>query len=572
MRRSIRSPSSQLAVACGWCLVALGSMVQADSPLSLDNSLGARCTVAGTELRFHLDTAAAAERLEFPRLDNEVVQAYWEPDPSVRPDAVAAGQQGRRAVVPADRLLGFSQSPATWTIELTPAIRYPARIVLELVSPPLHAPQGHVCTASADGVVVLPARHAVVSGTKLQFEPRLHKNTVGYWVDAEDRVRWHFATPAAGRWDVHVLQGCGAGQGGSRVRFSCGAAAAEFTVVETGHFQNFRWHAVGTFEIPAGERHALEVACVAKRQAAVMDIRQIRLVPHAADPPVGPLPLAETTPDVIPPPVTAGEPAPGRRALLQLADRDVTAVAHTLCLPTDWTPEGRYPVLVEWAGNGPSTGPLGETNSGRAEDACLAVGLAGTDGCIILGLPFLDAAGTGMVTTWWGSPPAFDATPTIDYAEAAIADACRRFGGDPSRVVLVGFSRGSIACNALGLANDHSAGLWHAAVCFSHYDGLREWPFPGSDAASASDRLRRLRGRPQLIIAETTSEADGGPPSLDAIRSHLEQAGADGRFTFLETGFREHDDDWALRPTPARRLARRWLAETLGLAPRDESL
>lgn len=567
MSRSNR-PAPWLAIAIGCGLATLVS-ARADGPFPLDNSLAAGCTAEGTRLRFHLDTAADASRLEFPRLDNEVVQAYWEP---AAPDPVAPAVPQPPNIVPADRLLDFSQSPDTWTIALRDTIRYPARIVLELTAPPLHAPDGHVCRAAADGAIVLPARHAVVTGEKLQFEPRLAKNTVGYWVNEQDRVHWLLATAAAGRWDVHVLQGCGAGQGGSRVRFACGDATAEFTVVETGHFQNFRWHAVGTLEIPAGSRHALEVACVAKRQAAVMDIRQIRLVPHAADRPSGPAALADTPPDVIPPPVTAGPPAAGRKTFLQLPDRTATTVAHTLALPTDWTPTGRYPVLVEWAGNGPYSGPFGETNSGRCEDACLAVGLAGTDGCIILGLPFLDAAGTAAVTTWWGSPPRFDAAASIAYAEEAIADTCRRFGGDPTRVVLVGFSRGSIACNALGLADDRIAGLWRAAVCFSHYDGLREWPFPGSDAASATARLGRLRGRPQLIVAESAPSPAGGQPALDAIGRHLERAGADGRFTFLETGFREHDDDWALRPSPARRAARRWLADVLELAPRDESL
>ncbi len=41
----------------------------------------------------------------------------------------------------------------------------------------------------------------------------------------------------------------------------------------------------------------------------------------------------------------------------------------------------------------------------------------------------------------------------------------------------------------------------------------------------------------------------------------LENSGALGEFTFLETGFRNHNDAWVLRPSPARDAARDWLAK-----------
>lgn len=572
MRCHDRSPSSRAATVIGCALVVLRTaVVPAAESFPLDHTPASVCTAEGERLCFRFDSAPTSAALRLPRLDNEVVEVSWEPVT----DATAATPDGDPAgppeVVPPERLLGFSQTPDTWAIDLPGTIRYPARIVLRLASAPRHAPHGHVCTATGDGTITLPARHALVFGEKLQFEPRLHKNTVGYWVNEQDRAHWLFTTAAPGRWEVHVLQGCGAGQGGSRVRFACGASAAEFVVVDTGHFQNFRWRSVGLLDIPAGERHVLDVSCVEKQQAAVMDIRQIRLVP-AGDPPPGGLTLDSTAPDVLPPPVTAGDPAPGRKALVRLPEPSRGSAYHTLSLPTDWTPSGRWPVLVEWAGNGPFVGPHGERNTGRVEDASLAHGLAGTDGCIVLGLPFLDETGTRPVTTWWGSPPSYDSKPTLAYAEAALADVYSRFGGDPQRVMLVGFSRGSIACNALGLADDRIAALWQAAICFSHYDGLRDWPFPGSTGAAARERLGRLRGRPQLIIAESFPTPDGGLAALEEIRRHLDAADAAGRFTFLETGFAEHDDAWALRPSAARQAARAWLSETLGTPVRDESL
>jgi hypothetical protein len=560
-------------------LVTAPVATAADEPCPFPAPAGVACRAVGHRVEFVVPAVPAEPRLTLPRLDNVVRQAWWEPldqsDPAPEPPSLGHSAYRPPRLVPADRLLTLSQTPQIWTIPLADTIAYPARIVLDLDAAPCHAPQGHVCADAGDGSISLPARHAIVHGEKLQFEPLPHKNTVGYWVNAADTARWLVRTEAAGAWEVHVLQGCGGGQGGSRVRITVGGVTLEHVVVETGHFQNFRWHHVGTVDLPRGERHTLEVACLEKRRAAVMDIREIRLVPREA-PHGEPLMIGATEPDVLMPPLTSAAPAAGRRVLVRLPGRPATEAYHTLSLPTDWKPGGRFPVLAEWAGNGPFRGANGDTNSGRVEDATLAQGLAGTDGAIVLGLPYLDDAGDHNVSMWWGTPPAHDAAATLAYAKAAIRDVCGRFGGDPERVVLVGFSRGSIACNALGLADAEIAALWKAAVCFSHYDGLRSWPFTGSSAAAARERLARLHGRPQLIIAESVAEPVRAPaaaaPALAATRAFLDAAGAEGDFRFLETGFVNHDDDWALRPGPARREARRWLSAVLGLPPRDESL
>ncbi|MBL6832270.1 MAG: hypothetical protein ISQ70_12775 [Pirellulales bacterium] len=565
-----------LPVVLSAILLGQPAATVADEACPLPTPAGVECRGVGSRVEFDMLAPPAEPGLTFPRLNNVVLQVSWEPrkeQPHAAEEAASLEHSAYRPpqLIPAERQLTLSQTPRTWTIGLPDTITYPARIVLELASAPLFPPQGHACTAAADGSITLPARHAVVQGEKLQFEPLPHKNTVGYWVNAADTARWFVSTETAGAWEVHVLQGCGSGQGGSRVRFTLGEATLAYNVVETGHFQNFRWHRVGTVELPQGERHVLEVACLEKRRAAVMDIRQIRLVPTGG-PRETPLTISDTEPDVLVPPLTSAAAAAGRRVLMRLPEPPSQHVYHTVSLPTDWRPDGRFPVLAEWAGNGPFRSAAGDTNSGRVEDAALAQGLAGTDGAIVLGLPYLDNASDQNVSMWWGTPPSHDAAATLAYAKAAIRDVCGRWGGDAERVVLAGFSRGSIACNALGLADDEIAGLWQAAVCFSHYDGLRSWPFAGSSAAAARERLGRLHGRPQLIMAESVGEPGAASPALAATRAFLAAAAADGDFRFLETGFLNHDDDWALRPGPARREARRWLSEVLGQPPREESL
>jgi hypothetical protein len=73
-------------------------------------------------------------------------------------------------------------------------------------------------------------------------------------------------------------------------------------------------------------------------------------------------------------------------------------------------------------------------------------------------------------------------------------------------------------------------------------------------------------------MAESVGEPGAASPALVATQAFLAAAAAGGDFRFLETGFLNHDDDWALPPGPARRETRRWLSEVLGQPPRGESL
>lgn len=265
--------------------------------------------------------------------------------------------------------------------------------------------------------------------------------------------------------------------------------------------------------------------------------------------------ISTVTPDLTIPPLSAGKPAAGRRVKQILADWPGSQVYHVLHLPDDWRPGGCYPVLVEYAGNGGYTNQFGDVSTGRPEDSKLGYGLSAGRGFIWVCLPYLNEAGTALALQWWGDKPAYTAAPTLDYCRQAVARICREYGGDAERVILCGFSRGAIACNFLGLHDDATAKLWRAFVAFSHYDGVRQWPYPGSDRASAFARLKRLGGRPQFICAESNG--------VEETRRYLATHAPDGRFTFVSTGFRNHNDAWVLRPGEARSCLRQWLAEVV---------
>lgn len=262
--------------------------------------------------------------------------------------------------------------------------------------------------------------------------------------------------------------------------------------------------------------------------------------------------IRSVEPDLQAPAMQNAAPAPGLRVRQTLAEFAGTEVYHSLYLPTDWKPDQRYPVIVEYAGNGPYHNKLGDISTGKVEGSKMGFGLSGGSGYIWLCLPYLNNAGDANVTQWWGTRPKRDPGPTLAYCQAATTDICERYGGDPKQLILCGFSRGAIAVNYLGLHNDDVAPLWQAFIAFSHYDGVRKWGYGLDDRDSARSRLARLKGRPQFICAESAN-------NLNGTRTFIEESKIDGNFTFRLTGFRNHDDAWLLRPSEARRELRNWL-------------
>ena len=148
--------------------------------------------------------------------------------------------------------------------------------------------------------------------------------------------------------------------------------------------------------------------------------------------------------------------------------------------------------------------------------------------------------------------PHHNVGPTLDYCKRAVPYVCKTYGGDPGAVILAGFSRGAIACNCLGLNDDEIARLWLAFIPFSCYDVIRKTP----NWASAPQRLERLNGRAQFICSEKRD-------ALAETEEYIKSSGIRAPITFMHTGFRNHNDAWTLRPSPARAAMRRWLAQVI---------
>jgi len=139
--------------------------------------------------------------------------------------------------------------------------------------------EGQPIVQAEDGIVTCHARDVTVHGVKAQYEPKPEKNTVGFWINADDHVSWTFDVRQPGTFDVEILQGCGTGQGGSDVLLSVDGNELPFVVIDTGHFQNFVPRIIGRVTLDAPGTYDMVVQPVRKAQKAVMDLQQVRLLP-----------------------------------------------------------------------------------------------------------------------------------------------------------------------------------------------------------------------------------------------------------------------------------------------------
>ena len=258
--------------------------------------------------------------------------------------------------------------------------------------------------------------------------------------------------------------------------------------------------------------------------------------------------LHDLNSDLVVPGVAEEQPGPGKRVRQVNPGYEAWDLYHTLYLPADWNPEGKYPVIVEYPGNGGYTNRYGDVCTGRLEDCKLGYGISGGRGFIWVSLPFVDTKSRRHAVQWWGDPER-----TAAYCRQTVARVCKDYGGDTGAVILTGFSRGAIACSYIGLRDEDTAKLWRALIAHSHYDGVRRWGYAEDDVESARRRVRRFQGRSQFITQEN---------SVSDIEAFLEAAKVEGA-TLLALPHPNHTDVWVLKDVPERKQVREWLAKIL---------
>ncbi len=179
--------------------------------------------------------------------------------------------------------INFVPEQDYWSLKWAP-LKRSALIELKFEGQPQLLSELESIKCSSDGSFLLPAHRAHTSGSKVRYEPQPFKNTVGYWVGEQDYAQWTIHNEREGNFNVAILQGCGKGQGGSTARISfqplddTGASAnLEFTVVETGHFQNFQWFNLGTVSLSEAAI-AIKIEPVSIAKNALMDVRAVHLI------------------------------------------------------------------------------------------------------------------------------------------------------------------------------------------------------------------------------------------------------------------------------------------------------
>ena len=117
-------------------------------------------------------------------------------------------------------------------------------------------------------------------GKKLRYEPESYKNVLGYWTEVDDWADWDLEIPKNGIYEIEVHYGCGVKNGGSVVALEIADASLQWTVRDTGHFQNIIVENIGSLDLQAGSTR-LAIRPKSKMGAAVMDIRTIVLRPKS---------------------------------------------------------------------------------------------------------------------------------------------------------------------------------------------------------------------------------------------------------------------------------------------------
>lgn len=253
------------------------------------------------------------------------------------------------------------------------------------------------------------------------------------------------------------------------------------------------------------------------------------------------------------PPTENGSPTAGKRVRATVRGWESSDVHHTLYLPEDWRPNAKWPVLVEFAGNGGYANKLGDASDGSVEGAILGYGLSAGRGCIWMVVPFVEIVKGEQrnAAKWWG-----DVVATKRYCAAAVREVCERYGGDPRRVVLMGFSRGAIACSYIGLHDEKIAKLWCGFLAHSHFEG--EFKHPAGDEADWPERLRRLGNRPLFVSQELSTRKTAAA---------IAAAGVHGDITFADLPYPNHSQRWVVCDVALRRTARIWLARVIEQDP-----
>lgn len=141
------------------------------------------------------------------------------------------------------------------------------------------APESEPLGQSIDGTIHLEAKTATTYAEEMRYEPKPEKNCLGFWKHKEDWAEWVFDVSAPGEFDITLHYGCGPGNEGSKVAVLLNDQTLEFSVEDTGGFQNWRELKLGKVALNTKGENRLAIVPLEKKGAAVMDVQKVVLNP-----------------------------------------------------------------------------------------------------------------------------------------------------------------------------------------------------------------------------------------------------------------------------------------------------
>lgn len=245
----------------------ISCLATANAQLSKVELTNAKLSVVGQTVLIKLEANFEGNTIELPRLAAPLRELKWH------------GEE-----TPSN--LKMQPELTTWKVTWDKPPKTGATIEMQLDAPPLLISECQPIQATGDGSLFLPAHMATTIGDKIRYEPQTFKNTVGYWAGTQDTATWSINVAKPGKFNVAILQGCGAGNGGStgEITLSQGVTAdqpsakLEFEVLETGHFQNFVWRHLGEISLSEAGDFQLRISPKVIKRAALMDVRAVHLI------------------------------------------------------------------------------------------------------------------------------------------------------------------------------------------------------------------------------------------------------------------------------------------------------
>jgi hypothetical protein len=125
------------------------------------------------------------------------------------------------------------------------------------------------------GAIVLPAKHAKLTGSALAYMPEWE--ALGFWKDT-DQAEWEVEVPKAGTYDVAMEWSVAEDSSGNPFVLEAGPSKLEGKIESTKRWDTFRIKQVGQIELAAG-RQKVTLKPNGKFQHALMDLRELRLTP-----------------------------------------------------------------------------------------------------------------------------------------------------------------------------------------------------------------------------------------------------------------------------------------------------